>query len=155
MNTVDVDPAALSAAADRILAEAPEGLAEAPAESPAIAGEPATVQLTLAEVQVIAASYEAGAYMLVAKASDVLVPGWRITIAERTELASSIALALAAWFPTHELPPKVVACIAVAASLIAIADVRRDPTTGKLPGRSLPLNVSPTATAPDVAPAAA
>lgn len=133
MNTVQVDEGALAAEADRILSDVPAELA--PATDPAIAGEACAAELTLEQIQAAAAGYEAGAFMIVSQAADVLVPAWEISSDERKALSGSMSLALAAWFPDHQLPPKYMALLAVAGSMYAIVDARRDPTTGKLKPR--------------------
>lgn len=139
MNAVDVNTAELDAEADRILANAPADLAQPPAldpaASPAIAGEAIAREPTLEEIQAAAVGYEGGAFLIISKASDVLLPAWEITPDERKQLSSSVAFALAAWFPDHQLPPKYVALLAVAGSLYSIVESRRDPDTGKLKPR--------------------
>jgi hypothetical protein len=145
LNAVEVDQAALAAEADRILAGAPADLAPAidPA-APALAGELAPAEPTLEQIQAAAAGYEGGAFLIVSKAADIVVPAWRISADERKALSSSIALALAAWFPDHQLPPKYVALLGVAGSLYAIVDARRDPETGKLlPRHEQPADAAP------------
>lgn len=136
MNPIEVDEQALAAEADRILSDLPPPAA-ANDQAPAIAGEGLDAEPTLEQIQAAAAGYETGAFLIVSKAADVLAPAWGITSDERKALSGSIAFAMAAWFPDHQLPPKYMALLAVAGSLYAIADSRRDPSTGKLKPRRI------------------
>jgi hypothetical protein len=132
MNTVEVDEPALAADVERILLDVP---ADPPAIAPELAGDEAPREPTLEEIQAAAAGYEFGSFLIVSKAADVLVPAWGVTSDERKALSSSLSLALAAWFPDQQLPPKYMALLAVAGSMYAIVDARRDPDTGKLKPR--------------------
>lgn len=158
LNAVDVNTAELDAEASRILGEAPADLAQPlaidPASSPAIAGDDQVArEPTLEEIQAAAAGYEGGAFLIISKASDIVVPAWEITPEERKQLSSSVALVLAAWFPDHQLPPKYVALLAVAGSLYSIVESRRDPETGKLKARRNEKPATAAASSPAPAPA--
>lgn len=131
MNQIEVDEPAIATEVDRILAGVPAD----PVTAPAIADDGVPRELTLEEIQAAAAGYEAGAFMIVSQAADVLVPAWGVTADERKALSGSISIALAAWFPNHQLPPKYMALLAVAGSMYSIVESRRDPETGKLKPR--------------------
>ena len=136
-NVVEVDQAQLAAEAAAV--DVPD--VPAPAGDPGAAdlGGGQADALTIDQAAAMAASYEAGAFILLSQASKIVAPNWRVTDAENRDLAKVTATALALWFPDQQLPPKYAALLALAGCVYGIAESRRDPATGRIrPLRELP-----------------
>jgi hypothetical protein len=152
MNTVEVDEAAIALQVDQILSDVPPDAP--PAAAPAIAGEQlGERELTLEEIQAAAQGYEVGAFLIVSKMADVFAPAWGISHEERKGVASSISMAMAAWFPNAQLPPKWMVLLNVAGSMYSLVESRRDPETGKLKPRRHETKDDSAGASPSTAPA--
>ena len=147
-NLVDIEPAALEAEAAAI--ELPEPPPTDPNAAPgAPAGEEAApLEPTLDDLRRGAQNFIAGAEFLVNGFSDGLAPNWGVTLDERRQLASSIAMALAAWFPDDHIPVKWLVLLQVAGSAWAIVTTRRDPGSGKIMALRLPKPAATSAAQP-------
>jgi hypothetical protein len=136
-NVVDIEPAVLEQEADAIGAtlgaiEPAQAAQDDAGQGGADAGPGGAQALDVDQAAAMAASYEAGAFILLRQASRIVAPNWNVTDAENRELAKATATALALWFPDQQLPPKYAALLALAGCVYGIAESRRDPQTGRI-----------------------
>ncbi len=146
-NLVDIETAALEAEAAAIeLPGQPPADQAAPSAAPVDQG--AALEPTLEDLQRGAQNFIAGAEFLVNALSDGIAPNWAVTIDERRQLAGSVAMALAAWFPDERIPVKWLVLLQVAGSAWAIVTARRDPGSGKIMALRLPKPAATSAAQP-------
>ena len=130
-NEVEINREALAAEAAALDLGEPPAAAETPAaDQPAPTDAPAAAaELSPAEVQAKAEAIEPVIAGVLGALHGVVAPAWEVQPAKMTALAKTSAVALVYWFP-HELPPKYVALLMVAASIYGIAQDNRDEKTG-------------------------
>lgn len=130
MNTVSVDADSLTAQAESIAAQA-----EQQTIPPSQSGDPSQQPTEVVSMSVD--DYNMIAFILCSQLSDILVPAWKVTDAEKQRLALAIGKALQLWFPDQVIPPKYIALLGVAGAAWSIASTRRDKETGAFMPRKL------------------
>jgi hypothetical protein len=151
-NEVPVDQAALEREAAGIdLGAPPPDPAQPGADAGATAGAAGEggPELSPEEAAQRAAGAEPLLHGLIELLHTNLAPNWKLDPAKQAALARSASVALVLWFP-HEIPPKYVALIGVAAATWAVVQDNKNPLTGELQPRFAPQTAPPGAPDADV-----
>lgn len=139
-NLVDINPAGLAAEAGAVeIPEQPGAQHDEPAAADGTGSAPAAGELTMEQLQAHLPAWKPGTDLIANTFADVIAPNWRLSALERDQVSSSLALALAAWFPDDVIPLKYLVLLNVGASVWNLAASRRDPRTGKF----IPMRIAP------------